>query len=251
LLRALDGVDTVVCTAHGGHGSRSAGPRGVERRGLPHLVELAARRSIRQLVYVSSASARSDSPADLFRAKAMVEATIVASGVPYTIVRPTHLLDTWVPLLAEPLVSKGRAMIIGNGHNPVSWVAGCDVARAIAVLAIGDSNGDTVTLGGPEAVTLRHLNGCIEQALTIAPAKTAVMAPRMLQLASRLVRPFNEVMARQMRLGALLDTQPQTADAAPTWQRLGITPSTVASWLDTNLSAVAARYRRTAAPKDA
>jgi len=238
---ALDGVSAVVCTAHGGHGARAAGPRGVEGRGLPQLIRLASQLPLRQFVYTSAASARPDSPADLFRAKAAVEAALLASGVPCSVIRPTHLLETWVPLLAEPLVRKSRAMIIGNGHNPVSWVAAHDVAQAAAVLATEDGGG-TVTLGGPQALTLRELNARVERALKVSTAKTTTMSPGMLGIASRIVRPFNEVMGRQMRLGLLLDTQPQVVDAEAVWQRLGIEPTTVDGWLDANLPAVAAAY---------
>ena len=242
LVAALDGVEVVICTAHGGHGSRADGPRGIEGRGLPQLVEVARDYALKQFVYLSTASARADSPSDFFRRKAHVEAALRSSGVPHSILRPTHLLDTWVPMLAEPLVTKSRAMIIGKGNNPVSWVAGRDIAQAAVALAGETGSGYTAELGGPDALTLRQLNGLVEQALRISPKRTSVMSPGMLRAGSRMVRPFNELMARQMRLGALLDTLPQVVDSAVAWRRLGLIPSTVAGWLDANLTELAARW---------
>jgi hypothetical protein len=49
------------------------------------------------------------------------------------------------------------------------------------------------------------------------------------------------VLARQMQLGALLDTLPQVVDSASAWDRLGIVPSTVAGWLQANLPGLTAR----------
>jgi uncharacterized protein YbjT (DUF2867 family) len=241
LVAALDGVDVVVCTAHGGRGSRANGPRGIEGRGLPQLIEVARDSALKQFVYLSTASARPDSPSDFFRSKAHVEAALRSSGVPHAILRPTHLLDTWVPMLAEPLVTKSRAMIIGAGNNPVSWVAGWDIAQAAAALAGETGSGYTAELGGPGALTLRQLNGLVEHALGVTPKRTSVMSPGMLRAGSRMMRPFNELMARQMRLGALLDTLPQVVDSTVAWRRLGVTPSTVTDWLDANLAGLVAR----------
>jgi uncharacterized protein YbjT (DUF2867 family) len=249
---ALDGVDRVVCTAHGGGGAGSGGPRGVEGRGLPELIRQSARAGVRQFVYLSSASAHPGSPADLFRGKAAVEAALRASGVPHSVVRGTHLLDTWVPMLGEPLVKKAQAMIIGNGHNPVSWVAGSDLAAAAVALAVEDGAvedgaNEHVVLGGQESLTLRELNARVEDALGVTARKTTVMAPGVLRFAGRVVRPFNEVLSRQMRLGALLDTLPQTVDSTGAWERLGIEPVTVDEWLDGNLPALARGWRPDAA----
>lgn len=244
LVRALRGVDVVICTAQGGQGRGRTGPRGVEGSGIPHLIDAARDAALRQFVYVSTASAHPDSPSDFFRGKARVEDLLHSSGLPASILRPTHLLDTWVPMLTEPLIKKHRGMVIGKGNNPVSWVAGADVAQAAARLAGRDGDGYRADLGGPEALTLRALNQQIQERVGITPAKNTEMGPAMLQVTSRLVRPFNEVMARQMQLGALLDTRRQVVDSSAEWTRLNVTPTTVGSWLDSSLPGVVATCRR-------
>lgn len=239
---ALDGVDRIICTAHGGGGAKSTGPRSIEGRGLPELIRQAARCRVRQFVYFSSASARPDSPADLFRGKAAVEQALRSGEVPHTIMRLTHLLDTWVPLLGEPLAKTGKAMIIGNGHNLVSWVAGSDAAHAAVVLGSEDGRGEEVTLGGPDKVPLRGLNDRVARALGVVAKKTTVMKPGMLRFAGRVMAPFNELQSRQMLLGALLDTLPQTVDSSAAWTELGITPVTVNGWLEDNLQELASGW---------
>jgi uncharacterized protein YbjT (DUF2867 family) len=247
LAAAVTDVESIVVTAHGGHGTGKDGPGGIEGQGLPHVLEAVRSQSLRQFVYISTASARPDSPADFFRAKAEVERLLRTSPVPHTILRPTHLLDTWVPLLAEPLVKKSRELIIGRGENPVSWVAASDVAQAAARLAVEDGDGYTAELGGPEALTLRELSARIQHELAIVPRKTSVMPPGMLRLLSAVVRPVNRVASRQMLLGALLDTRPQVVDASAVWERLGVDPVAVTPWLRANLPAVAASWQAAAA----
>jgi len=254
LVTALAGADVVIVTAHGGEGTGRSGPGGIEGRGLPQLIDLAATAPPKQFIYLSSASARLDSPSDFFRGKAAVENRLRTGPIPYSILRPTHLLDTWVPMLAEPLARKSRQMIIGHGRNPVSWVAGRDVAAAAARLAAESGRGRTEDLGGLQALTLRELNEQIQLALDIQPAKTTAMSPGMLRATSRILRPFNGVLARQMQLGALLDTRPQVIDSSAVWEQLGITPTAIPDWLHATLPGLLSGWGLPAqltTPKDA
>jgi uncharacterized protein YbjT (DUF2867 family) len=235
LTYALSSAEVVICTAHGGDGARANGPRGVERRGIPQLVEAARDIQLKHFLYVSTASASPDSPAEFFRLKAQAEARLRSSGIPYSILRPTHLLDTWVPMLAKPLATKSRAMIIGSGANPVSWVAGSDIASAATRLAGEPGQGFTADLGGPEALTLRQVNERLELALGVTAKRTAAMSRGMLRVAGSTLRPFNEVLSRQMQLGLLVDTRPQTVNSTSAWRQIGVTPTTVNQWIESRL----------------
>ena len=134
-------------------------------------------------------------------------------------------------------------MLIGGGSNPVSWVAGDDIAVVAAwrAAAAGDDV-RTLDLGGPEALTMRELTGRFEQALGVRAKRVTVMPPAALRLASGLLRPFNEVLARQMQLGLLLDGQPQTIDSSASWEEAGVTPATVNEWLRAHLPAYLAEW---------
>ncbi|MGW4769642.1 SDR family oxidoreductase [Nocardia sp. NPDC004278] len=232
---ALAGVTRVVCTVHGGEGKGRNGPRGMEGSALPGLIDAAETAGVTNFVYVSATSAEVDSPVDLFRGKARVEARLSRGRMPYTILRPTHLMETWVPMLADSLVKSSRALIFGSGDNPVPFVSGVDIASAAAQFAAQSGSGRTVELGGPDDWTLRELNAAIAGGLGIAIAKENVLSARMLRMSAAAVRPFNEVQARRMRLGALLDSRPQTVDAAGVWSELGIAPTPLSDWLDRHL----------------
>jgi uncharacterized protein YbjT (DUF2867 family) len=241
--RALHGVTAVVCTAHGGDTARPNGPKQIEGAALPRLIDAAAHRRLRQFIYISSASARPDSPADLFRRKAAVEALLAASGLPYSVLRPTHLLDTWAGMLGESLAKRSRAMVLGSGENPVSFVAASDVAQAVARLAPQDGEGLRADLGGPNALTITELNDLIATRFAITVRSRMRLSVGVLRSASRILRPFTEVTSRQLLLGALLDSQPQVVDATTTWNRLGIQPTTAQQWLDDNAATLAEQWQ--------
>lgn len=238
VVRALHGAEAVVCTAHGGNGKGRNGPTGIEGAAIPRLIDTAVDRALRQFVYVSTASARADSPVGFFRHKFAVEERLRSSGLPFAIIRPTHLLDTWVPTLAESIAGKGKAIVMGTGQNPVSWVAGADIAQVAAALALRAGDGLTVELGGPEALPLRHLNELIAVALGAQINKEQAMSARMLATMSLLARPVNEVLSRQMGMGALLDTRPQTVESSAAWRRFEVVPTPPRIWLTENLSAL-------------
>ncbi|MCP2342555.1 SDR family oxidoreductase [Actinomadura rupiterrae] len=233
MVSALAGARTVVCTVQGGGGKGRNGPKGIEGAAIPMLLNLARDAGIEHFVYFSSASARPDSPVEFFRLKFEVERALRAGDVPFSILRPTHLMDTWTETLAASIVRKGKATVLGSGTSPVSWVAGADVARVAATLATGPGEGWTADIGGPEALPLTTVNELIATALGRSIEGHNRMPVRMLRTMAPLTRPFNEVLARQMRMGALLDTQPQVVDSEAVWSRFG-RPLRFAEWLEVN-----------------
>jgi uncharacterized protein YbjT (DUF2867 family) len=231
LVVALTGATAVVCTVQGGQGKgKKNGPRGIEGSGIPALIQEARDAPIEHFIYLSSASAHADNPVDFFRLKFQAERALSESGLPYSILRPTHLMDTWVKTLAEPLAKNGRALVLGSGKNPVSWVAGTDVARVAGDLTCHPGQGQTSDLGGPEALTIRQANELVAAWLGVQIRGENKMPVTTLRVMSRLVRPFNEVLARRLSMGAALDTQPQVVDSSPIWAQLGA-PLSLSAWL--------------------
>ncbi|MEU7859170.1 NAD(P)H-binding protein [Nonomuraea sp. NPDC049141] len=233
LVRAASGAEAIVCTVQGGDGKGNNGPKGIEGAGIPSLIGVARDTAVQNFVYVSSASARADSPVGFFRLKFEVERLLRTSGLPYSILRPTHLMDTWVELLAGSITEKGKATVFGSGASPVSWVAGKDVARVAAALAVRPGEGWSADLGGPEALSLTKVNELIATSLGLRINGENKMPVGMLRAMSPLTGPFNEVLARRMQMGALLDTQPQIVDSSAVWARFG-EPLSLSAWLKIN-----------------
>jgi uncharacterized protein YbjT (DUF2867 family) len=96
------------------------------------------------------ALAAPDAPAADLRAKFHAEEAIVASGVPYTIFRPTYFMDT----LPRHLRGQ-RALVLGRQPHALHMVAAADFARLVSrSLAVPETAGRCLDVHGPEAITI-------------------------------------------------------------------------------------------------
>jgi uncharacterized protein YbjT (DUF2867 family) len=166
LRRACDGIATVVSTASATI-SRGAGDSidTVDRDGQLRLVDAARAAGVQHVVYVSfSGNVRGDFP--LHEAKRAVEAHLVASGLAYTIVRPSFFMDVWLSPHAGFDAVGGSVRVYGSGDRPVSVIAAADVARYVAgtVDALAARN-QVIELGGPEALSWNAIVDRFERAL--------------------------------------------------------------------------------------
>jgi hypothetical protein len=116
-------------------------------------------------------------------------------------------------------------------------VAGTDVARVAAALAVRPGEGWSADLGGPEALTLTQVNELIVASLGARLKGENKMPLGMLRTMSTLMKPFNPVLARQMHMGAVLDTHPQVVDSSAVWAQYG-RPLSLSAWLGHNLPRV-------------
>ena len=81
LVRALDGVDRVLVTAHGMLGRGRHSSAHVDDRGHRDLIAASRAAAVKRFVYVSAYGAGPDHPVDFFRTKHAVEQVLAASGL--------------------------------------------------------------------------------------------------------------------------------------------------------------------------
>jgi uncharacterized protein YbjT (DUF2867 family) len=125
---------------------------GVDRIGQLQLVEAARSAGVKHFVYVSFSPM-----AEVFalqRAKREVEQALIASGMTYTILRPTFFTEIWLsPALGFDVAAR-RARVYGTGENPISWISFPNVAEfAVRSLETAAARNATFALGGPEALS--------------------------------------------------------------------------------------------------
>src|SRR5438874_8892018 len=153
LTRACDGMATVVSGATTiaslGMDSISA----VDRDGQLSLVDAARSADVGHFIYVSY-TRHIDTDDPLTQAKRAVEERLRASGTAFPILRPSYFMEMW---LGPPLgweLAAGRARVLGSGEQRVSWISARDVvAAAVACVDNPDAHGQTIELGGPDAVS--------------------------------------------------------------------------------------------------
>jgi uncharacterized protein YbjT (DUF2867 family) len=150
---ACAGATTVLSTASSML-SRQPGDTidGVDRLGQLQLVEAAAAAGVKHFVYVSFPPMAENFA--LQRAKREVEQALMASGMTYTILRPTFFMEIWFsPALGFDVAAR-RVRIYGTGANPISWISFPNVAEfAVRSLETAAARNAIFTLGGPEALT--------------------------------------------------------------------------------------------------
>lgn len=130
LRRAMDGVDAVF--AMGTFFER--GPDGEVAEGLA-LVDAAREARVGHVVYTSVASADRKTGIPHFDSKAKVEAALIASGRPYTILAPVYFMENlWFPQSVGGLRAGTHAVPLPPGRK-LQQVAVADIGR-FAVVAI-------------------------------------------------------------------------------------------------------------------
>ena len=149
LRRAITGCDAVHISLRGGPGD--ADYERVEHRGTARVADVAAESGRRvRLSYVSHMLAAPDSRSASLRAKWSAEHAIAASGVPYTIFRPTYFMETL------PRHIRGRtATVLGHQRHRFHMLAAEDFAAMVSrALSTDRAVNQTLTVYGPEAYTI-------------------------------------------------------------------------------------------------
>lgn len=198
---------------------KSPSPETVDHAGNSILMRAACAAGVGHFILVSVQGAAPDHPMGLLRAKYAAEQELLASGLSWTILRPTASMETWARLVGRPLVETGKTRILGRGDNPINFVAADDVARFVELAVVDPAlRGEAVDVGGPENLTFRQFARTFETVLGQTGKISHVPLPLMRAL-TVLLRPVNVTIARQIQAGVVMDTRDMTFDPAATVRR--------------------------------
>lgn len=206
LSNAVRGCDTVISAAHGFVGAGRPSPEAIDLEGNRALLAASSKSGVSHFVLVSVHGASAQHPMSLMRAKHAAEEHLRASGLPFTIVRATAFMETWLSIFGGMLAAKGHVIVFGPGTNPVNFVSAGDVAAAVAssVFAASPAN-DTLEISGPDNVGLVAVaRQAIKASGRDASIKYIPLAA--LRVLSLLTRPFAPSFARQAQAAVLMNT---------------------------------------------
>jgi uncharacterized protein YbjT (DUF2867 family) len=230
---ALQGAAVVVSALHGFLGGRGAGPAEVDVQGNRHLVD-AARTVGADVVLVSVLGASASTPVELFRAKFVAETELQGSGVPWTIVRASAFLETWLTILAQTAGKSHRSMVFGRGERLIPFVSVVDVAAVVAEATIQpESRAQVLEVSGPD-VTMNQLARAL-QAHEGWSGGARHLPRAVLRMLSLLARPVSPAFARQNSTALAMDTVPLPGRVTPV-SPLGTARRSVADVLATATS---------------
>jgi uncharacterized protein YbjT (DUF2867 family) len=224
--RAVAGAQTVISAIQGFGGAAPAGPQAVDRQGNTNLIRAAKEGETDHFILVSIQGAAADHPMELFRMKYLAEQELKASGLTWTIIRPTAYMETWGTLIGEPLLKTGRTRIFGRGNNPINFVSAHNVARLVELAVVDPAmRGEVVEVGGPENLSMEQVAQTFE-AVTGKEGKASHVPLPIMRLMSVLMRPINSTLARQIHAGVVMDTYDFSFDPSETKHRYPSIPLT-------------------------
>jgi uncharacterized protein YbjT (DUF2867 family) len=224
--RAVAGVPIVISAIHGFAGRGDSNPVTVDLHGNRALIQAAKTQGVERFILLSIHGATLDHPIELFRMKRRAEEVLQASGIPWTIIRPTAYMETWTKLIGEPLVKTGKTRIFGRGENPINFVSASDVAQYVT-LAAEDSamTGQRLEVGGPENLTMRQMAEIIQRVTKVTGAVSPVPLP-MMRVMATLLRPLNPTLARQIQAAVVMDSTDMSFDPTALRRRFPSMPVT-------------------------
>jgi NADH dehydrogenase len=220
LRRALRDVRALITTAQGNPLSRKTPMRRVDGAGNLLLIGAARDAGVEHVVFVSALKADAGAPyVPQLAYKYAAEQALLASGVDYTIVRPSSFQETFGEGFApfKQIVDRaGVGLILGSGRGKHSFVAIADVARA-AVLALDrpEARNQVLPVGGPDDLSYREAYRRI--AAVTGRRVTIVPIPRpLLALGGVLARPVLPELGGFFKLFAFFDRFGYTC-TTPEW----------------------------------
>ncbi|MEB3884321.1 SDR family oxidoreductase [Lyngbya sp. CCY1209] len=163
--KACRGVRYII-TAHGSGGDAQA----LEYRANVELIDQAKAQGVEHFVFTSvlgTDRGYEDSP--VFKAKREVEKVLSNSGLNYTILQPSALASSLLPL-AERFKETGFYLLIGDPKNRSSIVSTDDVATiAIASTQVEGARDRILPVGGPEIITREQIYQIFSQVFNREP----------------------------------------------------------------------------------
>ena len=146
--KACKGVQYIIST-HGSGGDAQA----LDYRANIELIDQAKENGVQHFVFISVLGAdRGYEDAPVFKAKRAVENYLQASGVNYTILRPSGLASNLIPL-AEQFRQTGIYLLNGDPKNRTSIVSTDDLAQiAIDSVTVEGARNQVFPVGGPDVL---------------------------------------------------------------------------------------------------
>lgn len=155
---AVKGVDTVMFVIGRKRGTKTQTHDMVEHGGMNNVIQACREGGVKQIMYISALGVGKDVPATSLVAKWQAEQSLVRSGIPYTIFRPSGYFTDFAEEFAPRIKAAGSFTIIGPGSFRVQPLDPADLAEAF-LQAVDNPRAinKTFKIAGPETFALTEI----------------------------------------------------------------------------------------------
>jgi uncharacterized protein YbjT (DUF2867 family) len=232
LVKACEGVKTVIATAHAVAGNGKNDSKAVDLYGNRSLIDAAKSKGVEHFIFISIPGDNASSPVDFARHKYATEEYLKASGMKYTIIRPQAYMEIWGLVVGEPIFKKGKTQVFGRGNNPVSFISAEDVKQFI-VLAVTEPSlqNKIIELGGPENITVNELVEKFAEA-SGKPTKVTHVPVPVLRVMRPVMKLFRPGMGNLIGLSLIMDTTPGITDSTELAKRFKVKQTTLDQFIE-------------------
>ena len=235
LASAMQGVEQVVHLVAVIRENGAVTYNSVNRQGAENVVA-AARSvgSVQQFVHISAVGAVNNPEFPYLQSKWQGEQSVINSGLPYTIIRPSVVFgrgDEFLNSLAALVRLFPMVPVISSGRNRLQPIWVDDLAQCIALsLSRHDLQGHTLELGGPEQLSYNQIVDSVARAMGKRRLRLHVpmwmMRIGVVLMQALMARPpINSEMLNMMRVR-------NVAELGMVEQTFGFTPAPLESNLD-------------------
>jgi len=172
---AVQGADTVMFVIGRKRGTKNLTHEMVEHGGMKNVIAACSGSGVKQIMYISALGVGKDVPATSLTAKWNAEQSLMHSGIPYTIFRPSGYFVDFAEEFAPRIKATGSFTIIGQGAFRVQPLDPADLAEAF-LQARGNPQAmhKTFKIAGPEAFALTEIIQLVGRVLGV-PVKIKKM----------------------------------------------------------------------------
>lgn len=235
LRAALKGVDIVFHLAGSERQSSRANLSEIDVLGTNTLLQAAKKSKVSRLVYLSHLGADQNSAYPVLKAKALSEKDIVNSGVPYTIIRSSHVFgkgDQFVEAFSKLLkISPGIFFVPGNGETGLQPLHILDLIGCLT-LSIEDTNfnNQLIEVGGGEILSFREILQILMNKLNIKRYLVNIQPAYLRMLVVYVDQIMPKFPVSLFWLDSLAEDRTTSIDVLP--RKFGILPMRFAQSLD-------------------
>lgn len=230
--RACEGVGQIYTSVNNVMGHGASSPNRVDLPAHEALCDAARECGVRRIMYLSFRGGEPESPVDFFRVKHAIEERIRRSGLPYVLLRPSAFMEIWAGMVSDGIRRNGQAILFGDGKTIANFISVEDVAEfSVRILAQESIRDEAIEIGGPSERSFDELVTLLEKHMGVRARRRRIPLP-VLWWGGLLLRPFNEVAARFMRMGYFTATRDgRLSDWKIAADRFGVSPMSLESFV--------------------